>query len=409
MGTKPGYLQEDSMNGVRLILALLLALCAFNLSALAQENRVVQATGMAQIVGNNTMAAKEAAVRDAMRKAVETGLGTMVESQTLVQNFALVNDRIYSQAQGFVSSYEVLSEKQEAGTFIVAINAVVNTLKLGDDIRALGLLMDTMGKPKMMVMIDEFWWEAGIPKESQIRVEDPTSSASLEEALLAKGFYNLVDAQMVKQLREQEMMLLEDLMNSPDGLNRLAQKAAADYGAEILVLGTCKAEPVSEAGGKLTANATLDVKVVDASTGALIARKNATQGGAGISPEGARSASSSRAVQSISDEMIGQVLNFWQNKSNNGQDYIIKLYNVTSYAKQGLKFLNGLKGISGVSQANKRLWDEKLKRMEIAVSYKGGTVDDLTDLILTMAMEMPEFANIDLRSAKGNNLDFYLP
>lgn len=397
------------MKGARLILVMLLALCAFSLSALAQENRVVQATGMAQIVGNNTMAAKEAAVRDAMRKAVETGLGTMVESQTLVQNFALVNDRIYSQAQGFVSSYEVLSEKQEAGTFIVAINAVVNTLKLGDDVRALGLLMDTMGKPKMMVMIDEFWWEAGIPKESQIRVEDPTSSATLEEALLAKGFYNLVDAQMVKQLREQEMMLLEDLMNSPDGLNRLAQKAAADYGAEVLVLGTCKAEPVSEAGGKLTANATLDVKVVDASTGALIARKNATQGGAGISPEGARSASSSRAVQSISDEMVTQVLNFWQNKSNNGQDYIIKLYNVTSYAKQGLKFLNGLKGISGVSQANKRLWDEKLKRMEIAVSYKGGTVDDLTDLVLTMAMEMPEFANIDLRSAKGNNLDFYLP
>lgn len=397
------------MKGTPLLLLALLAMFTFSRPADAQGGTTVQVTGMSQIIGNNTIAAKEAALQDAMRKAVEKGLGTMVESQTLTENFALVNDRIYSNAQGFVSSYDIISEKQERDAYLVSINAVVNTVLLDTDMRALGLLVDTMGKPKMMVMIDEFWWEAGIPKESQIRVEDPTSSATLEEALLARGFYNLVDAQMVKQLREQEMMLLEDLMESPDGLNRLAQKAAAEYGAEILVLGTCKAEPVSEAGGKLTANATLDIKVVDASTGALLSRKNVSQGGVGISPEGARSASSSRAVQAISDEVITQVLNFWQNKSNNGQDYIVKLYNVTSWARQGMKFLNGTKGISGVTQANKRLYDEKLKRVEIAVTFKGGNVDDLTDKILTMAMAMPEFQNIDLRSAKGNNLDFYLP
>ncbi|MCA9784626.1 MAG: hypothetical protein H6678_06755 [Candidatus Delongbacteria bacterium] len=393
---------------VRILLMLLFAFAAVQ-PLFAQEGKVVQVTGMAEIQGDNKMAAKDAALRDAMRKAVETGLGTLIESQTLVENFALVNDRIYSQAKGFVSDYQILSEKEDHGSYVVAISATVNTAKLGDDLRAIGMLQDLVGKPKMMVMIDEFWWDPALTKAQQTPVDDPASAATLTSAFLDKGFYNMVDADMVKQLRSQEMMLLEDLMNDPEGLNELAKKAAADYGAEILVLGTCKAEPVSVDGGKYTASATLDVKIVDASTGALLSRKNVSQGGAGISPEGARSASGGRAAQAIADDVISQVLNFWQNKSNNGQDYIVKLYNVTSYARQGLKFLNGLKGVGGVMQANKRLWDEKLQRMEIAVTFKGGTVDDLTDAILTMAMDLPGFENIDLRSATGNNLNFYLP
>ncbi len=388
--------------------ALLLCLLGMSLGAVAQETKTVQATGMATVSGDNTMAARDAAIRDAMRKAVENGLGTLIESQTLVENFALVNDRIYSQAQGFVSSYDVLSESEERGTYIVAISAVVQMANLENDLRGIGLMQDLAGKPKIMVMIDEFWWEPGVPKDRQLPVSDPASAASLEEDFLDRGFYNMVDALMVQQLRSTELLLMEDLMEDAGAMGDLAKKAAADYGAEVLVLGTCKVEPNSSAGGKYEATGVLDVRVVDAATGALLARKTARQAGAGTSPEGARSASGSRAAHSISSELIGQILNYWQNKSNNGQDYIVKLYNVESYARQGLRFLKALKEIPGVSQAKRRQWDEDLKRMEIAMTWKGGDPGSLGDEILLQVMDMPGFESIDMRRASGNNLDFYL-
>lgn len=373
--------------------------------ALAQESATVTVEGMAPISGGNTMTAREAALRDAMRKAVETGLGTLVESRTIVNNFALVNDQIYSRASGFVSSYEVLSEQKQVDTYVMTVKAVVNTQQLGNDARALGLLQELVGKPKMMIMVDEYWWESGLPKESQEAVDDPASAARIAERFLAKGF-SLVDAETVKKLRASEMMTMDDLMNNGDAIVRLAQQAAAEYGAEVLILGTCKAEPVSVVGGKYTASATFSAKIVDASTGALMGTKQYSQNGVGASPEQARSESGGRAGDGVSETLVTQVVQYWQDKANNGMDYLIKLYNVDSFIQQGMKFMTGLKNVAGVTHAKKRTWDEKLHRMEIDITYKGNDVDELT---MAIVEELgPLFPQLELREAKGNNLNFYL-
>ena len=386
------------------LLMLLLLACA---SAQAQDSRQVQATGMANIEGNNTIAARDAAIRDAMRKAVETGLGTMLESQTVVENFALLSDKIYSRSQGFVSSYEVLSEKEEHGSYIVAINAVVNMSQLGKDLRSIGMLQDMVGKPNMMIMIDEYWWDPSLPASQQRALDDPSSAARVAENFLNRGF-SLVDAQMVSQLRSQEMMMMQDLMDNADAMSDLARKAAQNYGAEVLILGTCKVEPVSGDGGRYTANATFSCKIVDASTGALMGTKQYSQSGANVSPEGARSQAAMRAGDGVSSTLIDQVLLYWQARANNGQDYIVKLYGVESYVRQGMRFLKALKGISGVTQAQRRTWDEALGRMEVDVTYKGGDVDELTFAIVEAVMDQPGFENIDMREAKGNNINLYL-
>lgn len=365
----------------------------------------VTVTGMAQISGNNLLAAQQAALRDAMRKAVETGLGTLLEGRTTVENFELKKDEILSRASGFVRSYEVLQEGQKAGVYEMTIRAVVDQQSLGDDARALGMLMDLVGKPKLMIMVDEYWWDGGLPKDQQEKVDDPASAARVAELFLNRGF-ELVDAEMVKKLREGEMAAMDDLMNDGAAITRLAQQAAADYGAEVLVLGVSKIEPASLVGGKYTASATLSAKIVNASTGALMSKKQESQSGVGISPEQARAAAGSRVGDAISPVLMEQVLQKWQTQANNGQDFIVKLYNVNSFVQQGMKFITGVKNISGVSQAKKRVWDEKLKRLEIDVTYKDGGVDELTYAIVEALA--PAFPNLELREAKGNNLNFYL-
>lgn len=387
--------------GLPLLLALLMAAPLW-----AQgSGTTVTVTGMAQISNNNLLDARQAALRDAMRKAVETGLGTLLEGRTTVENFELKKDQILSRASGFVSSHEVLQEGQKSGVYEMTIRAVVNQQSLGDDARALGMLMDLVGKPKLMVMVDEYWWDGGLPKDAQEKVDDPASASRMAELFLARGF-ELVDADMVKKLRESEMATMDDLMNDGAAVTRLAQQAAAEYGAEVLVLGVSKIEPASVLGGKYTATASLNAKIVNASTGVLMGTRQESQSGVGISPEQARSAAGSRVGDAVAPVLMEQVLQKWQNQANNGQDFVVKLYNVGSFVQQGMKFITGIKGVSGVTQAKKRTWDEKLKRLEIDVTYKDGGVDELTYAIVEALA--PSFPTLELREAKGNNLNFYL-
>jgi len=394
-----------ALPGLAGLLLLILSLLAVLRPAAAQEGVSVVAEGSATIVDGNELSAREGALRDALRKAVETGLGSLLESRTMVENFELKKDEIFSKAAGYVTTYEVLEEKKQFDLYTMKVRAVVNQQRLGDDARALGLLQELVGKPKMMIMVDEYWWDSSLPKEAQEAVDDPASAARIAERFLGRGF-SLVDAETVRSLRQSEMLTMDDLMNNGEAITRIAQQAAADYGAEILILGTCKAEPASLVGGKYTATATFSAKIVDASTGALLGTKQYSQSGVGVSPEQARAESGARAGDGVSQTLIEQVLQSWQDKANNGMDYIIKLYNVDSFVQQGMKFITGLKRIGGVTHAKKRTWDEKLKRLEIDLTYKGNDVDELTYAIVeAMSAEFPQ---LDLREAKGNNLNFYL-
>ncbi|MEJ2096483.1 MAG: hypothetical protein P8Y38_04940, partial [Deltaproteobacteria bacterium] len=66
----------------------------------ASESMETTAEGVGVIVDNNTAQAKDQAVQDALRLAVEQAAGIMVASETLVQNYEVLRDQIYSKSQG---------------------------------------------------------------------------------------------------------------------------------------------------------------------------------------------------------------------------------------------------------------------------------------------------------------------
>ena len=48
----------------------------------------------------NLLLARDEAVKRALRRAVEEGVGTLIDSESLAQNFQLLNDEVYSQVKG---------------------------------------------------------------------------------------------------------------------------------------------------------------------------------------------------------------------------------------------------------------------------------------------------------------------
>jgi len=121
----------------------------------ADDVAEVTATGEAAIVNGDKPAAKEKAVKAAQRNAVEQAFGTMVTGVSETKDFTLVKDQILTGASGYISGYEVVSEKEDGGVFTVTIKAKVGKGKISADAAARGLLLSAKGFPRLAVLISE--------------------------------------------------------------------------------------------------------------------------------------------------------------------------------------------------------------------------------------------------------------
>lgn len=69
----------------------------------------------------------ESALRDAKRNAVETVLGTYIDSKTIVDKAVVIEDEIYAKSAGFAAVQKILSEGEEGGVYTVRARIDVDT------------------------------------------------------------------------------------------------------------------------------------------------------------------------------------------------------------------------------------------------------------------------------------------
>ena len=78
----------------------------------------VDVEGLAPVTGGDKAKARNEAKRQAYREALEKGIGAYVEGITEMKDFAVVKDKVFSQAQGLVTDFKVLDESTgEDGIF----------------------------------------------------------------------------------------------------------------------------------------------------------------------------------------------------------------------------------------------------------------------------------------------------
>lgn len=182
------------------------------------------AEGVAAITAGIDIA-RDQALRDALRKAVEQGVGIFINSETRVHNFQLLSDRIYSQASGYVSSYRVISETREEGLYRVVVRSLVRLDQLEDDLRAIGILVQEQGRPRLLVVIKPI---------GAATMEREMVETRIVAALQAKGF-PVVDEPTMRQILSQEQ-----LRRIVAGDNQAAMHAGLSLGAEIVIAGTMR-------------------------------------------------------------------------------------------------------------------------------------------------------------------------
>jgi hypothetical protein len=116
-------------------------------AARAQEPSF-EALGQAPIVSGDRVRARERALDEAMRQAVEQATATLLDPDGLIARTSELRLRIYPKARSYVTNYRVLEEGEAVGsaapTFQIHISAQVATARLARDLASGGSVPPTV-------------------------------------------------------------------------------------------------------------------------------------------------------------------------------------------------------------------------------------------------------------------------
>lgn len=102
--------------------------------------RVVEAEGASVVFGHDEMSAREEAIHDAMRKAVEHVAEMLIPEEVLWENRGVLGVTIYTKYQDYIRDYQILQEGMADTRYQVRMRATLSLLDMRQDLEMLGFL-----------------------------------------------------------------------------------------------------------------------------------------------------------------------------------------------------------------------------------------------------------------------------
>lgn len=340
------------------------------------EVKEVLAVGVAD---GKSSKARDEAVNDALRKAVEQGVGTFVTAQLTVEQQKLVEERIFTESRGYIQGYKVVREDVKDDLYEVEVSALVRMGKLSGDLESIGLLIRKKQNPRVMVVVysrETITAPLGVEMEGNRNVEN-----QIESALLQKGF-QLVDAGQVIRKKELEGLLLQ-------GDPTRAGKMARDFGAEVLVEGEVRRTFVDERqvygrNIRFFSNE-VRLKALETDTAKVLysgyKTRPASGAGAFLPLE--------EATAELIDEMTAGILEQWRRDVFQAGSYQIEVAGISFNDLSMLK--EGVKRIRGVTDVQVRSFQSGHASVE--VKYQG-PAQELAEKIARMKSPRPEIKGL---------------
>lgn len=289
------------------IVVLAIILPVLGVQDASPEPQTVTVDGVAEVIPGKADMARDAAVDDALRRAVGQVVGTMVESNTLVQNYQLVSDKIYTKTKGYVRNYQIVGERQDGTLYKVTVKAAVDEANISMDLQALGLLYQHMNKPRVMVIMSE--------RHAGTSVTDPAGETEIVRMLLKNGF-KVVDQAQVRKIREGDQ-----LKQVLDGNIVAVQSLGRQHGAEVLIVGEAFSEKALEGGmmgGLISVRARLQAKAIRADTGEILASEESVAPALDVSEQVAGRKALTAAAKKWMDAALPVVLDQWTKEVSGG-------------------------------------------------------------------------------------------
>jgi hypothetical protein len=303
---------------VRFRFLLLLSILAMGAKAWA-EDIVVEATGYGPSV--------EAARRAANRSAIEKGIGTVISSQTEIENYQTKKDLVLTRTEGAVKSSEIIKQEQGPdGAWEVTVRASVSKSEIRQDLMALSILRSAVGNPRVAILIRE-------------TVLGKLSPEGAVENQVIQGFtsreFEVVDPSDALRIKRSR-----DIQLAEGGDPKAAAVLGAEWGAEVVIVGTADAteadlsqNPYFHNTAMKSASGTVHLKAIDVNTREILATATADAPMVHVNVAVAATQALEKAAKKAMEKngIIDQLVKVWQNKANNGLLLRVRVQGVPNF------------------------------------------------------------------------------
>ena len=308
--------------------------------------------GIAALQKNRLGIARDQAIEDALRKAVEQAVGALVSSATMVQNYEVLSDQIYTQTKGYVQQYKILSEGQEENLYRVTIRATVNAGQLQQDLAAIGLLYRRVKQPRVMVIIPETHIGRQPP--------DPAGETEIIRYLISQGI-KVVDQAQSRRIRQGDQ--LRQLLN---GDLQAAARIRQRYGAEILIAGEAFSEHGMSRASLISVRARVEARAVRTDTGEVITADGAFAPGVDIAEHIAAKKALAQAGRKWAEANVPIILERWATETSGTVSLQMLVQGLT--LRQLVQFEGSLKSsLRGVQDIQRRSFDHGIAVLDMDV------------------------------------------
>ncbi|MBC8181703.1 flagellar assembly protein T N-terminal domain-containing protein [candidate division KSB1 bacterium] len=344
------------MKNLKFITVVFLVFAVFTCVTLPVQaqraTQVVMSKGVAGIFSNDIGLARDQAIDDALRKAVEQTLGTFVQSSTIVENNMLVEDNILSWSNGYVRTHKVVREgKADAQTYEVTVQAEVEMANLRNDWDGLQNLLNKMGNPRVMFMIDEQNIGDSRNRYQYLSIDMNITENTLLNKFIENGF-ECVDPATVRQnlQQDQAMAVLQ-------GNTKMAAAIAKKLGAEVVITGKTIAKVATgfNLGGMKSCQANITARVIKADIATIIATGTAHSAYPHIDEVTGGTEAIKKATNKLSGELINKITQKWKDEFYKSTTVKVVVHGIKSFTqvndfKNTVKYL--IRGVKDIYNRN---------------------------------------------------------
>ena len=330
---------------------------------------------------------KDDALRDAFRTAVEQTVGTLVDSQTLVKNYQVVSDEIYTKSQGFVQDSQITNEQFSSGIYTLTVTVTVNTdpnSALYSRLQKLRLIEVMLRDPRIAVLIPEYHQNSALP--------DAASENAVIQKFRDAGFRHILDARQIQTIEKNK--LVRAIL---DGNYNEAKVMATTQQLDFVIVGEATSDSVGDLydSGIKSSRAHIDAKVLKVDTGEIIAAQGFDASGVDITPLVAAKKALGAAGQQVGDYMVQQLMQY----ASDPDKPVTITIKQASFNKLNL-IQNSLKQISGVKSVFLRSYSAGIAQID--VTYTG------SPKVLADALQNTDGVTLDITGITNSTVDAVL-
>ncbi len=338
---------------------VILACLLLSLSTATAQERI-QATGMAAVHRGVVDIARDKAIDNALRNAVEEQVGILITSFSEVENYQLKMDQILTESKGFVTSYRVISEAREGDAYKVTIEASIGTGKLKDRMSAVELVMARKMKPRLMIIFVDQAQQGALAESAMTRF------------FLSQGF-KVIDAGAAKRAGRGAPA------PTPAGEGKDAVRFAQAYGAEVVIFGKLEVTRRTFKMGDIeitSSEVTISGRVINGDTGEVISTDSKSK-------RGEARAVTEDVARDLARSLKDEVLDRWSGELVNVATVKLVLSGLDGY-RELLHFKEQLSNeVKGFRQLHQRTF--AAGEVDLDIEMKGnaqGLADDLAAITI---------------------------